>query len=148
LIKSKFVFVFDLILKLKHRRIITEYTLEANQIKKMGDLGMKKVILILAIATLLVTVAGTAQAELGWYPVTITYTGLMTTAGDAVMIYADSTNDAWTGSRWFVATSQTKAILATALSAWSMGVPIYLILDSSALISWSPCYGIFTSPTQ
>jgi hypothetical protein len=114
----------------------------------MEDLGMKKVILILAFVALLVTVAGTAQADLGWYPATITYAGLMTTAGDVVFIYADSTDEAWTGSRWFVAYSETKAILATALSAWSMGAPIYIVLDSASLTEWSPCYGIFTSPIQ
>ena len=109
---------------------------------------MKKVILILAFVALLVTVAGTAQAEMRMYSATITYAGLMTTAGDAIMIYAASTDGAWSDSKWFVATSQTKAILATALSACSMGAPIYIVLDSDTLTEWSPCYGIFTSPIQ
>lgn len=110
---------------------------------------MKKVILILAFVALLVTVAGPVQAAQGWFPATITYAGIITTAGDVVIIAADDSTDTyWTGDRWFIASSQTKAILATALSAWSMGAPVYLILDSDSLTDWSECYGIFTRPIQ
>lgn len=108
---------------------------------------MKKVILMLAIAALLVTVAGPAQAELKWYNATITYAGLLTTQADTIFISADSTDEVWVGSRWFVATgSESKAVLATALSAWSMGAPIIIVLDDASLAEFSPCYGILAAP--
>jgi hypothetical protein len=145
LIKSKFV--FDLLVKLKHRRIITDYTLETNQIIKMEDLGMKKVILMLAIAALLVTVAGQAQAAKQWYQATITYAGALTQTGDNLYIYADSASDAWTGKKWFIVSGdQWKAHLAVALTAWSMEAPVLLQLEETDLDDWSPCYGIFIAP--
>ena len=110
---------------------------------------MKKVIPILAFIAFLVTVAGPAQAEYTWYNATITYAGVYTPVADTVFINAVSTDGVWTGSRWFITTgSDAKAVLATALSAWSMGAPIIIILDSDQLTEYSPCYGILTKPLQ
>jgi curli biogenesis system outer membrane secretion channel CsgG len=110
---------------------------------------MKKVIMLLAIAALLVTVAGPAQATMAWYTVTINYTGVNTTDANVVYINATSQSGGWTGSRWFIATgSEAKAVLATALSAWSMGASVILVLDDAGLAEWSPCYGIFAAPHQ
>lgn len=110
---------------------------------------MKKVIMLLAIAALLVTVAGPAQATLGWYMATINYAGVNTQDANVVFINATSQAGTWTGGRWFIATgSEAKAALAVALSAWSMGAPIILVLDDAGLAEWSPCYGIFAAPSQ
>ena len=149
MIKSKFVFVFDLLLKLKYRRIIADYTLEANQIQKMEDLGMKKVILIVAFVVLLVTVAGTAQAVLQSYNVTVNYAGVITASDNVVFFNAVSIDGIWTGGRWFsVSGNNSKAALACFLSAWSMGAPLLIYLESTDIDAWSPCYGVMTAPIQ
>ena len=108
---------------------------------------MKKVMLMLTIAALLVTVAGTAQAAKQWYQVNISYAGALTQTGDALFIVADSTSDAWPGIRWFIISgSQYKANMAVALTAWSMDAPVLLQLEETVLDNWSPCYGIFIAP--
>ena len=102
-----------------------------------------------AIAALLVTIAGPAQATLQWYPATINYAGVSSSVANVVYINATSPDGYWTGGKWFIATgSEAKAVLATALSAWSMGATIMIVLDDGSLTDWSPCYGIFTAPIQ
>ena len=108
---------------------------------------MKKVILALAIAALLVTVAGTAQAAKQWYQVNISYAGALTQTGDALFIVADSTSDAWPGIRWFIISgSQYKANMAVALTAWSMDAPVIIQLEETDIDNYSPCFGIFIAP--
>ena len=110
---------------------------------------MKKIIIVLAMACLLVTVAGPAQAALAWYTCTINYAGVNTDDADVVYVNATSTQGSWPGQRWYIATgSEAKAVLATALSAWSMGAPIIIVLDDADLDEWSPMYGIFAAPAQ
>jgi hypothetical protein len=110
---------------------------------------MKKVIIMLALAGLLVTVAGPAQATLQWYPATINYAGVNSQATNTVYINVTSPDGYWTGGKWFITTgSEAKAVLATALSAWSMGATVMIVLDDASLTDWSPCYGIFTAPIQ
>ncbi|MFC1798573.1 hypothetical protein ACFLZL_02055 [Thermodesulfobacteriota bacterium] len=108
---------------------------------------MKKIILLLVISSLLLMFAGPAQATKGWYTCTISYAGLNTDTPDVVYVNAVSQNGTWSGGRWFVVTgSEAKAVLATALAAWSMGTPVILVLDDAGLAEWSPLYGIFTTP--
>jgi hypothetical protein len=115
----------------------------------MEDLGMKKVILILALVALLVTVAGTAQAAKKFFPATITYAGAWTHVADTMVFQAESTTGAWTGAVWYlVASSDYKTQLAVALTAYSMGAPVLLYMEETDLDAWSPCYGIFVAPQQ
>jgi hypothetical protein len=115
----------------------------------MEDIGMKKVMIMLAIAALLVTVAGPAQAAMKWYSVTINYAGVNTTPANVVYVNVTSQDGSWSGAKWYIATgTEAKACLATALSAWSMGAPVMLVLDDTDLDDWSPMYGIFAAPAQ
>ena len=110
---------------------------------------MKKMILIMVLMCGLVILTGEAQAAMQWYTTTINYTGVNTAPPDVVYINATSSDGSWVGPRWFVATgSEAKAVLATALTAWSMGAPVILVLENTDIDEWSPCYGIFAAPIQ
>jgi hypothetical protein len=108
---------------------------------------MKKVILIVVFIILLVTIAGTAQADKKFFPATILYAGAWTHVADTMLFQAESTNGAWSGATWFlIASTDYKTQLAVALTAWSSDAPVLLYMEETDLDQWSPCYGIFAAP--
>ena len=110
---------------------------------------MKKVIIILvAIITIFGAVKSVKAAKV-WYESTINYVGVDTNSQDIVYIKATSTNQSWFGAKWFIVSGkESKSALAIALTAWSIGAPILVILEDTDLNDWAPVYGIFAASMQ
>lgn len=96
---------------------------------------MKKLILVLFLITgLLAGAVGTAPAETVVYQVGAVLTGLAPNVTEdeefIVYIHAISLDGMWTDTMGFVASGPgSKEVLDTALSANSIGAPIYILTD-------------------
>lgn len=110
---------------------------------------MKKVIIILAAIITITFAVKSVQAEMGWYEATINYAGTNSNVPDRVYINATSTNNSWSGAYWFVTDGEAaNSALAIALTAWSIGGPVMIILDDTKLNNYAEFYGIFAAPMQ
>jgi hypothetical protein len=110
---------------------------------------MKKLLFILVAMISMVSLVKSVQADMGWYEATINYAGTNSNTPDRAYINATSTNNSWPGSYWFVTDGEAaKTALAVALTAWSTGGPVMIILDDADLNNYSDFYGIFAAPAK
>lgn len=110
---------------------------------------MKKVVIFLAAIITIISVVKSVQADMGWYEAEINYAGTNSNTPDRVYINATSTNNSWPGAYWFVTNGEAaNSALAIALTAWSIGGPVTIILDDTNLNNYAEFYGIFAAPMQ
>ena len=102
--------------------------------KRMTRFLMVVFVVLLVLAPLTGAQAGT------WRFATPLLAGALSDGQNYVLL--TSTDGAWSGQRYFSANCAYKnAILATVLTAISMGKPVYFYFDDNTFVNWSTISG-------